>query len=148
MQRDLQELFFSDGEFEGLAGLQNAGNLLYARKWLSDAYRKPKLTKLISRFSRTNPWIRFICASILICFIHIIFESLWQLKPFGLLLLIFYFIDLSILEKYRDQYNRDQSTIKRFADKTTVINLYLEIQKFNNIIKAIDIHDQLAAAGN
>ena len=148
MQRDLQELFFSDGEFEGLAGLQRAGNLLYARKWLSDVYRKPKLTKLISWFSRTNPWIRFMCALILHYPIVIIIDNLWQVKPGLLLLFIFYLIDLSILEKYRDQYYDDQSTIKEYGDKITVINLYLEIQKFNNIIKAIDIHDQLAAAGN
>lgn len=148
MQRDLQELFFSDGEFEGLVDLPDARSFLYAREWLNDIYRKPKFMKLISRFSRTNLWVG---ASALSFFIHIIFTSLFPsatVNIFVSFLFIFFLVDITILEIFREKYNYDQYIIRKYGDKTTVINLYQEIQRFNNIIKAIDINDQLVAAGN
>jgi len=148
MQRDLQELFFSDGEFEGLANLPDASSFLYARKWLNDIYRKPKFMKLISRFSRTKLWVG---ASVLSFFIHIIFTSLLPSAPVNIFvsfLFIFFLADITVLEKFREKCSYDRYIIREYGDKTTVINLYQEIQKFNNIIKAIDINDQLVAAGN
>jgi hypothetical protein len=123
MQTDLQGLEITKGELKHCSGVS-----------IDAVFKPPKLSKYLSELSKTSLIIILICLS---GFVLVrVFPnhslgliSLHAVAAAGLLFNDFYKIYLS--QKHR-----------------SLVRMFEDVKRYNSVIKAIDINDQIEAAGN
>jgi hypothetical protein len=123
MRTDLQELEITKGELKHCSGVS-----------INAVFRPPSLTKFLSEITKTFLIIVLICLSGFV---------LIQVFPEQLLSLITSHSAVAIGLLFTDVRKIYFSSKHR-----TLVKIFEDVQRFNSVIKAIDINDQIEAVGN
>ncbi|HEY9632366.1 MAG TPA: hypothetical protein V6D14_03110 [Coleofasciculaceae cyanobacterium] len=123
MQTDLQGLKITKGELKHCSGVS-----------VNAVFRPPTLTKFLSEISKT------LLIIILICFSGYVLVKVFPEQLFSLITIHTAAAFSLLFTDIRKIYFTSKHRI--------LVNIFEDVQRFNSIIQAIDINDQIEAVGN
>ena len=123
MQADLQGLEITKGEIKHCSGVS-----------INAVFRPPTFRKFISEIGKTSLVILFICLS------GIILGLIWKDQMVSLITIDVLASIILLLDDFRK--------ISFSYKNRNLVRMFEDVKRFNSVIKAIDLNDQIEAVGN
>jgi hypothetical protein len=123
MQADLQGLEITKGEIKHCSGVS-----------IDAVFRPPTFRKFVSEIGKTSLVILFICLS------GIILGLIWKDQMVSLITIDVLASIILLLDDFRK--------ISFSYKNRNLVRMFEDVKRFNSVIKAIDLNDQIEAVGN
>jgi hypothetical protein len=123
MQADLQGLEITKGEIKHCSGVS-----------IDAVFRPPTFRKFVSEIGKTSLVILFICLS------GIILGLIWKEQMVSLITIDVIASIILLLDDFRK--------ISFSYKNRNLVRMFEDVKRFNSVIKAIDLNDQIEAVGN
>lgn len=123
MQADLQGLEITKGEIKHCSGVS-----------IDAVFRPPTFRKFVSELGKTSLVILFICLS------GIILGLIWKEQMLSLITIDAIASIILLLDDFRK--------ISFSYKNRNLVRMFEDVKRFNSVIKAIDLNDQIEAVGN
>lgn len=123
MQADLQGLEITKGEIKHCSGVS-----------IDAVFRPPTFRKFVSEIGKTSLVILFICLS------GIILGLIWKEQMVPLITIDILASIILLLDDFRK--------ISFSYKNRNLVRMFEDVKRFNSMIKAIDLNDQIEAVGN